>query len=539
MKKATKTICSLITAISVVITPLSASAHNIEKWANYYTAESANNTNCFGIGNVYHINGRVGYYAWDNSTVKGYFETALNQGETSWGGMIDIVENETNACFTVKYNPNTASDTAAYVILHGPCYGHYSAEEIQTEMVMGNILNYTAKQKSQVAAHELGHLWCIEDLYDYDENLQSIYSNTYRFNAPTRHDKNAMYIGQDRPWYTDASGNLKFLEKPGKFSTSEWVYSVGYQPTASIASCYYMNSNGIYVSNANSQYRKPYQSYCVGTTLSAGQTLSENQYLASINKKFIALMQSDGNFAVYNTDSMLWSAETTGQGTGAKSLKVQGDGNIVIYDSSTPGNSLWNLWSQSGTNGRKAVRLVMQEDGNLVAYDSAGAAIWAIGVQTGGIGTFNVVNVAEKNSCVAITDGATDLGTTLNKGQTLSQNQFLSSNNKKFIAIMKSDGNFAIYNTDKMLWSTNTNGKGTGNKSITVQSDGNIVIYDSATPNRSALWAMWNYAGVDRHQAIRLVMQEDGNLVAYSADGKPVWWSKTNGAFGAGTFNIN
>lgn len=53
-----------------------------------------------------------------------------------------------------------------------------------------------------------------------------------------------------------------------------------------------------------------------------------------------------------------------------------------------------------------------------------------------------------------------------------------------------------------------------------------------------SIWNLWKYAGVNKHEAIRIVMQDDGNLVAYNSNGKPVWWSQTSGAYGVGTFNI-
>lgn len=153
-------------------------------------------------------------------------------------------------------------------------------------------------------------------------------------------------------------------------------------------------------------------------------------------------MQSDGNFAVYNTDSLLWSAGTNATGTGDRYLKVQPDGNIVVYTSN--GQALWSLWSNLGTN-NKAYKLVMQNDGNLVAYDSNGSAIWSIGTHSMGIRTFCVTTEDNINSCRNQINGATNKGSTLSKGQTLSANQYLSSSNKKFIAKLQSNGDFTVY----------------------------------------------------------------------------------------------
>ena len=505
-------------------------AHCLTSWSIQYPASGANSTNSFGICDAYHIKGRTGYYKWDNSTVRNYFNDALLAGESAWGDMIDIIEDNGQACFTIKYNPNIASGAAAETIVYGPSYGHYSSDEIQTEVVIGDIVNYSFDNKKKVLTHELGHLWGIEDLYGYYTNLNSIYSNTYAYDYPTRHDKNAMYICQDRPWYYDSNNNLKFLKAPGQFASNEWVYSHGYQPTSHDFVTYYIGGNGVLVNNAASQERKSFNAYSVGSTLYSGQTLYKNRYLSSNNKKFIALMGNDGNFAVYNSDSVLWSAGTNASGTGDRRLVVQGDGNIVIYDAN--GVALWSLWGQSGTYPNQAYKLVMQDDGNLVAYKSNGVPIWSIGVHTGGIKTFYVANESDMNSAIDIIDGATCIGNTLYVDQIMSINQFLESNNHKFIAKMQSDGNFVVYNSDGEIWSAGSSGN---NAKLEVQSDGNITIKDS---NNQLLWNIWGYAGVNGHEAYRIVMQDDGNLVAYDSNGSAIWWSRTQTAYGAGTFEV-
>jgi hypothetical protein len=116
-------------------------------------------------------------------------------------------------------------------------------------------------------------------------------------------------------------------------------------------------------------------------------------------------------------------------------------------------------------------------------------------------------------------------------------------------AYLQTDGNLVIYNsgggpsTGGALWASNTAGH--SGAYATLQSDGNFVVYNSGG---GALWATnvyqhsptigsgqkltpgwWTQA-----QYTRLVMQTDGNLVMYrNSDGKAVWASNTSGHNGA------
>ncbi|MBC8067386.1 MAG: peptidoglycan DD-metalloendopeptidase family protein [Deltaproteobacteria bacterium] len=62
---------------------------------------------------------------------------------------------------------------------------------------------------------------------------------------------------------------------------------------------------------------------------------------------------------------------------------------------------------------------------------------------------------------------------------------------------------------------------------LVLQSDGNIVQYWNGTST-----AIWN-AGTVGQPANALVMQDDGNLVLYSAAGAPLWHTQTNGRPGS------
>ena len=86
-----------------------------------------------------------------------------------------------------------------------------------------------------------------------------------------------------------------------------------------------------------------------------------------------ANMQSDGNVVVYSNGQPVWASNTNSQGTGPYKLIMQGDGNLVEYDST--GHPYW----ASNTNGKGTglYNAVMQDDCNFVVYDSTGKPYWA------------------------------------------------------------------------------------------------------------------------------------------------------------------
>ncbi|GLJ09098.1 hypothetical protein SUGI_0101770 [Cryptomeria japonica] len=106
------------------------------------------------------------------------------------------------------------------------------------------------------------------------------------------------------------------------------------------------------------------------STLSSGHSLSAGQSLKYA--QYIFVMQDDCNLVLYEDSvEVLWASGTSGKGGAAScKLRMQGDGNLVIYAGKTP------VWS-SGTSGVIApYYLSLQGDGNVVIYGPSGA-IWA------------------------------------------------------------------------------------------------------------------------------------------------------------------
>ena len=112
----------------------------------------------------------------------------------------------------------------------------------------------------------------------------------------------------------------------------------------------------------------------VGDRISSGTSygsLMQNQKLVSLNGKYQAVMQYDGNFVIYSENGPIWHTVTPGVGTPGYSLAMQADSNLVLYATSGP------TWFSGIRGGTAPYTLIMQNDGNLVIYDSSNRAIWA------------------------------------------------------------------------------------------------------------------------------------------------------------------
>ncbi|AKJ31929.1 lectin [Caldimonas brevitalea] len=97
--------------------------------------------------------------------------------------------------------------------------------------------------------------------------------------------------------------------------------------------------------------------------------LPPDYYIPSCNGAAFLIHQTDGNVVEYVSTGALWDTGTWGRST--SNLIMQGDGNLVLYDSG--GAPIWS----SGTWGNPGAWLAVQNDCNLVIYSSTGAPIWA------------------------------------------------------------------------------------------------------------------------------------------------------------------
>jgi hypothetical protein len=98
-------------------------------------------------------------------------------------------------------------------------------------------------------------------------------------------------------------------------------------------------------------------------TLTANHELTSGQSLASCNGDYTLNMQGDGNLVLYQSGTALWASNTSG--SAADEAIMQGDA----------GSPVW----ASGTAGNDGASLAVQNDGNVVIYSASGAALWATG----------------------------------------------------------------------------------------------------------------------------------------------------------------
>src|SRR5437870_2884423 len=108
----------------------------------------------------------------------------------------------------------------------------------------------------------------------------------------------------------------------------------------------------------------------------------------------------------------------------------------------------------------------------------------------------------------------------LNPGASLGVGGSITSQDGRFTLTMQGDGNLVLYRSGgPARWATGTGGR-TVSQAI-MQNDGNFVMYG---PGGEYIWD----TGTDNHPGAWLVVQNDGNVVIYDPSGNPLWATNTN-----------
>lgn len=100
-------------------------------------------------------------------------------------------------------------------------------------------------------------------------------------------------------------------------------------------------------------------------------------------------------------------------------------------------------------------------------------------------------------------------------GESLLAGQSKTSPDGRYRLTMQTDGNLVLYNAaNQPLWHSHTDGSGATH--AVLQYDGNFVVY---APGFQAKW----HTNTWTTRADRFVVQNDSNLVLYGSDGYPHW----------------
>ncbi|WP_081951971.1 hypothetical protein [Kitasatospora phosalacinea] len=115
--------------------------------------------------------------------------------------------------------------------------------------------------------------------------------------------------------------------------------------------------------------------FCPGVADSPGVILS-GSWTESASAWLI--LQRDGNLVMYRKrdDKAIWSTNTWGHER--STLRMQDDGNLVLYPLESFGSWTNAIWS-TNTGGHPGAYAILQDDGNFVVYQRDGRVLWASG----------------------------------------------------------------------------------------------------------------------------------------------------------------
>ncbi|KAK1298747.1 hypothetical protein QJS10_CPB14g00723 [Acorus calamus] len=105
--------------------------------------------------------------------------------------------------------------------------------------------------------------------------------------------------------------------------------------------------------------------------------------------QYTLAMQVDCNLVVYDNGNPVWHTNTAGKGYRDCYLKMQSDGDLVVY-SKDGSHRLWS--SNTGDGGHKNYELILQPNRNVVIY---GPAIWQANTHAVSSHTNDIVMVTE------------------------------------------------------------------------------------------------------------------------------------------------
>lgn len=185
----------------------------------------------------------------------------------------------------------------------------------------------------------------------------------------------------------------------------------------------------------------------VPEALEHGQTLLQGQSLLSRDNRYRLALRPDGNLVYTGPAGILWTSKTSGH-PDAHHISMEQSGSLAIYTADR--QLIWTTntsqWATQWT------RIKVQNDGNAVIYSNQNA-IWA------------------SHTC----DGK--LPESIEHGQSLYPGEMLVSRNNKYRLVLQEDRNLVIRSPYKVIWTSKTAGQ-MDIMYVIMQMDGNLVMYN-------------------------------------------------------------
>lgn len=205
MKKKCKTIAMILVfqVLFFLVFSFPVSAHNLSPWADYFCFEHAMLYGFYLDSSCRHIDGNVVQYNFSGNA-EDYYGQAVPNGIAMWGGLISGQVTSLHRKVVIKYVDTVQADgtlgTTYRPSVSGSNY-HLSFTSHAT-ITFYKFTQDESGKRALVAAHEIGHLYGLKDMYNtgYDYSSTHIMGKASNMTGASSSDRNGLRIGLANYW---------------------------------------------------------------------------------------------------------------------------------------------------------------------------------------------------------------------------------------------------------------------------------------------------------------------------------------------------